>query len=196
MSFSLIALTELLDKVETTTDRDGAIEYRIRLTGPALENMKIAHKLETAQENRPRGPRLIGPAGLLKEELLPELCSLSQEVLLKRFGSEGMMADCFCENKPHLDPESYRYSEEILAFIQTAVRDALDGVPAVVVPMHHVNVGTVVRRRVLAGMSVEQVQEYLYNARVYPDRWSGSPDDDHKPERFTIEKLKSFLVDS
>lgn len=58
-----------------------------------------------------------------KKELIARLCSLSREVMEKKFCYQRA-ADCFCGENPVTAGE-FQFSPEILAFIETAVRKEL-----------------------------------------------------------------------
>lgn len=61
---------------------------------------------------------------LTKKEVQERLCALAAEVMDRRF-KFSCAADCFCGRVPPVDPGDYRFDEEVMSFIEGAVRSQL-----------------------------------------------------------------------
>jgi len=59
-----------------------------------------------------------------KTEVVKRFCKLSNLVAEKQFGWT-LPADCFCGTNPLADPTGYAFAEEIMAFIEDAVKKAI-----------------------------------------------------------------------
>ena len=66
-----------------------------------------------------------------RNEVLERLCSLTSEVMRRKFGA-AVPADCFCakgvENRNILQTLNidFQFSESVLSFIETTVREKLN----------------------------------------------------------------------
>ncbi len=68
-----------------------------------------------------------------REEVVKRLCALSSTVMTRRFGCD-LAADCFCEDARQRRPDridEYRFDQEVLEFIEQAVKEKLEKADAV-----------------------------------------------------------------
>ncbi len=65
---------------------------------------------------------------LTKDDVIRRLCSLTSKVMRERFNYK-VPADCLCNDGP-ADPYGFRFSDQVLKFVEDAVTRALQEQPS------------------------------------------------------------------